>query len=112
MSQTALPITEYICRYTGARMTVCCCEPTTAQGAPVLERACCCDVRMSEGVLDPRAVDAAMLGVESPQAIVALQVTRSLVMRSSTSLDVLMPMADRPPDRGRPVYLVQRRLLI
>lgn len=112
VSQAALPVTEYICKFTGARMTVCCCEPA-AQGAVAFERACCCDIRIIAGVLDPRAVDGAKMAPVSSAAIIVERSAPWLVSAPWPGFfgadDTLL---EKPPDRGRPAFLLHHRLLI
>ncbi len=113
--QAELPVTEFICRYTGHRMPACCCDSEQDQSnAPTVKSPCCCDVRVTSSSVDPRLVETSSTPPTSPVLWVALLPTPPrLLMAASPALDLPTPaIVERPPDRGRAVYLLVNRLLI
>lgn len=113
--QAGLPVTEYICRYTGHRIAACCCGAEETQGdAPAMTSTCCCDVRVSLCSADPRVVEAKASVTSAPMALAVLspmQLYAAIYGPVVPSASV-RAVADRPPDRGRDLYLLVNRLLI
>jgi hypothetical protein len=114
-TQVWLPVTEYICRYTGHRMAACCCGAEENQGdAPAVTSACCCDVRVSLSSAERRVTEAKASLASAPTALTVLSpMPLHAGIYGPAVLSALAPaFVERPPDRGRDLYLLVHRLLI
>lgn len=108
-----LPLTEYICRYSGHRVVTCCCGADEQGSAPALKAACCCDVHVSLSSADPRVVEGRQSATSPPTTIaVVLSMPQHDVADTIVAAALMRAVVERPPDRGRDLYLRVRRLLI
>ena len=114
LAQTSLPISEYTCRYTGARLERCCCTGATSTASPVWKRDGCCDVSVTSFAAVPGTMESWQSTLTPPLALVPPTLSLVAASHAITLVDeraAVAPQA-RPRGTGPPIYLLARHLLI